>query len=202
MKNDSDFKDRRTQKTSGPNLQPTDFSVSCRGAKSVSNSAKKPLIIITGPEGSGTIYLWQSIATANPKLHTRCGWSAVFRRGKPVPQEGVYHASLPALRPCQWLSQLSFPPGTKFVASIRNKKYAVRSAFRRFGGDDNELEMKNYDRALVEIDQLASQFPLLKVRYEDLGDEAIRNSIEEFLGLQGTWAPFVSRNTIKSKDRN
>lgn len=156
---------------------------------------RSPLVIVTGPEGSGTTYVWRSIMAANPRMRGSVVWNdEIFDGTQIVPEQGVHHVSLPSRRPCRWLSEVQLPSHAKIVAIVRKKQFAVRSAFRRFGKGSEELELRNYDLALNEIERIGLHFPVIKLHYEKLGEPAIRKSISNFVGLETRWAPFINRN--------
>lgn len=158
------------------------------------------MIIFTGPEGSGTTYIYKSFARRNPDLLTFETWpNFVFDGEIPPPTLGLHHVSLPHGRPARWLSEIALPKDLKIVASVREKKFAVRSAHRRFRGMhfSRSFEELNYERALSEIEILGATYPLLTVSYETLGDQEVRKKIEDFCGLEADWQPFKNGNTTE-----
>lgn len=155
------------------------------------------MIIVTGPEGSGTQYTFKALASAND-LPRRINWGhSIFNGKNTIPDRGIHHVSLPCLRPARWLSELNLPDHVKIVALIRKKHFAVRSAHRRFKNIDRtpDFEALNYDRALAEIEQLKKRYQVLTIAYEDLGGPETRSQIEEFCGLEASWEKFQNANT-------
>lgn len=160
----------------------------------------KPYIIFSGPEGSGTTYVYKQFARAHPEVALNQSgntWSnAVFDGLEPVPNAKFHHVSLPAKRPVKWLNSNVLPSDTKIVGIVRVKRFAVRSTLRRFGrrqryrGEYKE----NYDRAVETLSEFSKRFSVCIVEYEKLGDLETREQIENFVGMKACWAAFKNRN--------
>jgi hypothetical protein len=85
---------------------------------------------------------------------------------------------------------------------VRDKRFAARSAHRRFGKgrSDRTVEKRQYDQAIAYLAKLKERFNVFELQYGELGCPKMRKKIEEFVGFRGVWPEFVNQNSANRKN--
>ena len=174
----------------------------------------KPLTVFAGPEGSGTTYLWKCFCHSNRiAIRANTWWTDHDRSVDPVqtaaslegtkgrkPSLRLLHLSLPSLRPARWMDEIDHridAQNSRFVAVIRENRFAVRSTYRRFGKNrsTSHVEQRQFNQAISYIfGTLVENFETMIVQYTQLGDENTRSQLEAFVGMKADWLPFENKN--------
>ena len=138
---------------------------------------------ILGLNGTGKSTLIRILGRAEEpdsgivKSDTRVSW--------PLGYSGGFQNNLTARENC------------RFVAAIRERNFAVRSAHRRFGRNrpTTHVEQRQFDQAVKYIfGTVVEKFETIVVQYNQLGNEKVRAQLEHFVGLKADWLPFDNKN--------
>jgi len=154
------------------------------------------MIVVAGPEGSGTTYVYQCIAQSLGIDREDYFLShAEFESGI-ASQREVLHCSIPSLRARRWISEVDWPIDTRFLFVIRERAKAVQSSYRRFSEKRNEpigAACASWDYAMELIIDMLPKWEAIVVAYEHLGSPRTRQTVEAFVGAEIQWMPFVRK---------